>query len=239
MRVWPAIDLRDGKCVRLQQGDYQRETVFSDNPLEMAKRWVDEGADCLHLVDLDGARDGQLVNGDVIGQIVNQVPVAIQLGGGIRDEASIRRLLELGLDRLVIGTQALKHPDWFGEMVGRFPGQLVLGIDARDGRVATDGWLETSQTSAIELARQFDGQPLAGIVYTDIAKDGMLAGPNLAAMQEMHESVELPVVASGGISSPGDVRDLARLMLAGCIVGRALYEGQLGLADAINAGGGP
>ncbi len=239
MRVWPAIDLRDGKCVRLQQGDYQRETVFSDDPLEMAKRWVDEGADCLHLVDLDGARDGRLVNGDVIGQIVNQVQVAIQLGGGIRDEASIRRLLELGLDRLVIGTQALKHPDWFGEMIGGYPGQLVLGIDARDGRVATDGWLETSQTSAIELARRFDGQPLAGIVYTDIAKDGMLAGPNLAAMQEMQESIELPVVASGGISSPGDVRDLARLMLAGCIVGRALYEGQLGLADAITAGRGP
>ena len=233
MRVWPAIDLRDGKCVRLQQGDYQRETVFSDDPLQMAKRWVDEGADCLHLVDLDGARDGRLVNGDVIGRIVNQVQVAIQLGGGIRDEASIRGLLDIGLDRLVIGTQALKHPDWFHEMVGRYPGQLVLGIDAREGQVATDGWLETSQTSAIDLARQIDGQPVAGIVYTDIAKDGMLMGPNLSAMREMCEATELAVVASGGISSLGDVRDLAELKLAGCIVGRALYEGQLALADAI------
>ncbi len=235
MRVWPAIDLRDGKCVRLRQGDYQRETVFSDDPLAMADRWVGEGADCLHLVDLDGARDGRLVNADAIRRIANQLQVTLQLGGGIRDETSIQSLLNLGLDRLVIGTQALKHPAWFQEMASKYPSQLVLGIDARAGQVATDGWLETSQTSAIELAQQFDELPLAGIVYTDIAKDGMLAGPNLAATQEMNDVSNLPVIASGGVTSMDDVHRLTALMLDGCIVGRALYEGRLALADVIDA----
>ena len=227
MRIWPAIDLRGGKCVRLQQGDYNRETVFDDNPASVAQRWVDEGADCLHLVDLDGARDGKLINGQVIEAIVSSVDVTFQLGGGIRDEVAIERLLKLGLNRLVIGTQALKNPDWFREMARKYPDTLVLGIDARNGMVATDGWLETSETSAIEMAKQFEQEPVAAIVYTDIAKDGMMAGPNLEAMKEMQESISLPVVASGGVTTADDAVRLREIPMAGAIIGRALYEGTI------------
>jgi phosphoribosylformimino-5-aminoimidazole carboxamide ribotide isomerase len=233
MRIWPAIDLRGGKCVRLQQGDYNRETVFNDDPVQVAQRWIDEGADCLHLVDLDGARDGELINGEVIQRIVEAVDVTFQLGGGIRDEAAIKRLLDLGLDRLVIGTQALKNPEWFQKMANTYAGHLVLGVDARNGMVATDGWLETSETSAVELAKQFESEPLAGIVYTDIAKDGMMAGTNLAAMQEMQESVALPVVASGGVTTVNDAKELAAIPMDGAIIGRALYEGSIKLADVL------
>lgn len=233
MRIWPAIDLRGGNCVRLQQGDYNRETIFDDNPASVAQRWVNEGADCLHLVDLDGARDGKLINGEVIQAIVKSVDVTFQLGGGIRDEEAIKRLLDLGLDRLVIGTQALKNPDWFREMAGKYPQHLVLGVDARNGMVATDGWLETSSTSAIELAKQFESEPVAGVVYTDIAKDGMMAGPNLSAMKEMQESVALPVVASGGVTTADDAKNLGEIPMDGAIIGRALYEGTIKLADIL------
>lgn len=234
MQIWPAIDLRDGKCVRLQQGDYDRETIFGDDPSQVAKRWIDEGATCLHLVDLDGARDGKLINGEVIRAIAEaNKAIAIQLGGGIRDEPAITRLLDLGLDRLVIGTQALKNPDWFAEMAQKYPGHLVLGVDARNGMVATDGWLETSETSAIELAKQFESLPLAGVVYTDIAKDGMMAGPNMEAMQEMQKAIALPVVASGGVTTPDDAKALAAIPMDGAIIGRALYEGTIKLAEVL------
>jgi phosphoribosylformimino-5-aminoimidazole carboxamide ribotide isomerase len=236
MQIWPAIDLRGGKCVRLQQGDYARETVFADDPVSMARQLVDGGAECLHLVDLDGAREGKPVNLDSIRAIVDAVEVPCELGGGIRDEAAMRSIIDnIGLARLVIGTQALRDPDWFRRMVAEFPGKLVLGIDARDGMVATDGWLKTSQTPAIDLARQFEGEPLAAIIYTDIARDGMMAGPNVAAMRAMREAVPLPVVASGGVSSAADVGALAAAAMAGCIIGRALYEGKLTLADALAA----
>jgi phosphoribosylformimino-5-aminoimidazole carboxamide ribotide isomerase len=235
MQVWPAIDLRGGKCVRLQQGDYNRETVFGDDPAAMAQRWVDQGATHLHLVDLDGARDGRLVNYVAITRIMASVRVTCELGGGIRDEQTIARLLDLGLDRLVVGTRALQEPEWFREVSGKYSGKLVLGIDARDGRVATDGWLNQSTTLAAELAQQFEAAPLAAIVYTDIAMDGMLAGPNLSAMAGMRRATSLPVVASGGITSANDIKQLAALGMAGCIVGRALYEDRLTLADAIAA----
>jgi phosphoribosylformimino-5-aminoimidazole carboxamide ribotide isomerase len=235
MRIWPAIDLRGGKCVRLRQGDYQRETIYGDDPGAMARRWVGEGATCLHLVDLDGARDGASANVDAVRAIVRAVDVPCELGGGIRDERTIQQLLGLGLSRLVVGTRALKEPDWFRAVVRRFPDQLALGIDAKAGFVATDGWLSTSTTSAIELARQFDGEPLAAIIYTDISKDGMLQGPNLEAMAEMNAAVTCDVIASGGVSTAEDVRQLAALGLAGCIVGRAIYEGTLSLAEALAA----
>lgn len=235
MQIWPAIDLRDGKCVRLQQGDYNRETIFGDDPTQISQRWIDEGATCLHLVDLDGARDGKLINGEVIRSIAAAHPSAtIQLGGGIRDEAAIQRLLDLGLDRLVIGTQALKNPDWFREMAAKYPNHLVLGVDARNGMVATDGWLETSETSAVELAKQFETLPLAAVVYTDIAKDGMMAGPNVSAMREMKEAIALPVVASGGVTTPADAQALADIPMDGAIIGRALYEGTINLAELLN-----
>jgi phosphoribosylformimino-5-aminoimidazole carboxamide ribotide isomerase len=235
MQVWPAIDLRGGNCVRLVQGDYGRETIFGKDPAHMARRWVSEGAKFLHLVDLDGARDGQSVNLAAIQAIALAVDVPCEVGGGIRDEATISRMLSLGLARLVIGTKALKEPDWFRAMCRKFPGQLVAGIDARDGRVAAEGWLETSDVPATELARTLAREPIAAIVYTDIARDGMLAGPNLAAMAEMRGAVEVPVVASGGVTTADDVRRLAEIGMAGCIIGRALYEGQLTLADALEA----
>jgi phosphoribosylformimino-5-aminoimidazole carboxamide ribotide isomerase len=237
VEIWPAIDIRGGKCVRLKQGDYQRETIFADDPAAMARLWVEQGAKCLHLVDLDGAREGRSVNVSTVHEIVKASGVPCELGGGIRDEATIRTLLDLDLSRLVIGTLALKQPDWFREQCRKFPGRLVLGIDARNGMVATEGWLETSSTSAIELARQFSGEPIAAVVYTDIATDGMLAGPNVDAMAEMQRAVEWPVVASGGVTTKDDVARLAAAGLAGCIIGRALYEGTVTLADAIAAAG--
>lgn len=238
MEIWPAIDLRGGKCVRLKQGDYDRETVFADDPAAMARHWVDEGAECLHLVDLDGARQGAPANLASIMAILRAIHVPCELGGGIRSEEAIRDLLALGLARLVIGTLALREPDWFRRMCREYPGKLVLGLDARDGRVATDGWLQTSELPATELARQFDGEPLAAIVYTDIATDGMMAGPNVAAMAAMQAAVRLPVVASGGVTTVDDVARLAAAGLSGCIIGRALYEGKMRLCDALRAGRG-
>lgn len=235
MQIWPAIDLRGGKCVRLKQGDYRRETVYGDDPAEMARRWVAEGAEFLHLVDLDGARDGTNANLAAIESILAAVQVPCQLGGGIRDEAIIRRMLGLGLSRLVVGTKAIKEPDWFRAMCRAFPGQLALGIDARDGHVATDGWLETSSVSAIDLARSFEAEPLAAIVYTDISRDGMLQGPNLAAMSEMHAAVRTSVIASGGVANAADVAALARIGMPGVIIGRALYEGTVTLPAALAA----
>jgi phosphoribosylformimino-5-aminoimidazole carboxamide ribotide isomerase len=235
VEVWPAIDLRGGKCVRLQQGDYGRETVFGEDPAAMARHWRQQGAERLHLVDLDGARDGVPANLPSIGAIVEAVDIPCELGGGIRDEVSIRQLLDLGLARLVIGTLAVREPQWFREMAGKFPDRLVLGIDARDGRVAAQGWTETSDLAAIELARQFADEPIAAIVYTDIATDGMLAGPNVPAMAEMQAAVDVPVVASGGVTTAEDVAVLRQAGMAGCIIGRSLYEGKLKLPDALAA----
>jgi phosphoribosylformimino-5-aminoimidazole carboxamide ribotide isomerase len=235
MEIWPAIDLRGGRCVRLEQGDYRRETVFGDDPAEMARRWVDAGAGRLHLVDLDGAREGCATNRSAVEAVLSAVAVPCELGGGIRDEETIRDWLAAGLSRLVIGTRALKEPGWFRGMCRRFPGRLALGIDARGGLVATDGWLETSEVSAVELAGQFATEPLAAIIYTDIARDGMLAGPNFEAIGALSSAVRVPVVASGGVTTQEDVRRLAEMGVAGCIIGRSLYEGQLTIADAVAA----
>jgi phosphoribosylformimino-5-aminoimidazole carboxamide ribotide isomerase len=235
MQVWPAIDLRGGKCVRLRQGDYQQETVFAEHPAAVARRFVDAGARHLHIVDLEGAREGLPLNLPSVQEILATVDIECELGGGIRDEQSVSELLGFGLARLVIGTSALTDPEWFREACRKFPGKLVLGIDARDGRAATDGWLHTSTVMAIELARQFVGEPLAAIIYTDIATDGMLAGPNVKAMAEMQAAVDVPVIASGGVTTRDDVAQLARAGLAGCIIGRALYEGTLTMAEAIAA----
>jgi phosphoribosylformimino-5-aminoimidazole carboxamide ribotide isomerase len=233
MQIWPAIDLRGGKCVRLEQGDYRRETVFGDDPAAMARHWVAQGGEFLHLVDLDGARSGHVENWASLEAIRAAVSVPCELGGGVRDETTIARLLDLGMRRLVIGTLAVTEPDWFRQMCGKFPDQLVLGIDARAGMVATLGWQETSRVSAIELARDFAREPLAAIIYTDIETDGMLGGPNLPALDEMRRAVDLPVIASGGVTTAQDVTRLAALPVAGCIIGRALYDGTLSLADAL------
>ncbi len=233
MQIWPAIDLRGGKCVRLQQGDYGRETIFGEDPAAMARHWVDQGGEYLHLVDLDGARAGSVANWESLEAILRAVHVPCEVGGGVRDEATIARLLDLGIARVVIGTLAIKQPAWFREMCAKFPDRLVLGIDARGGMVATEGWLETSQTSAVELAQSFAQEKIAAIIYTDIETDGMLSGPNLGALAEMTAAVDIPVIASGGVSTADDISRLTALPVAGCIIGRALYEGTLKLADAL------
>lgn len=233
MQVIPAIDLRGGLCVRLQQGDYNRETVFGDDPAAMAGRWVSEGATRIHLVDLDGAKAGKPVNVEAVRSVIRSVGVPCQLGGGVRDERTIETWLEAGLDRVIVGTQALRDPEWFRLMAEKHPGRLVLGLDARDGMVATDGWLETSNVSAAVLAGRYDDLPLAAIIYTDIARDGTLEGPNFEATGELCRRVKTPVIASGGVGDLAHVERVATLPVAGCIVGRALYEGKFTLKDAV------
>jgi phosphoribosylformimino-5-aminoimidazole carboxamide ribotide isomerase len=235
VEIWPAIDIRGGKCVRLQQGDFNRETVFGHDPADMARHWVDLGAQCLHLVDLDGAREGRPVNMASIEAIVKASGVPCELGGGVRSDYAIQELIKAGIERVIIGTLALKEPDWFRRMCNKFPKRLVLGIDARDGFVAAEGWLEISKMPATGLARQFVREPIAAIIYTDIATDGMLTGPNVAAMAEMQAAVNVPVVASGGVSTKDDVARLAAAGMAGCIIGLALYQGTLTLPEALEA----
>ena len=235
--ILPAIDLRGGRCVRLRQGDYAQETVFGDDPVAMAGRWVQEGARYLHLVDLDGAREGRPVNGAAVRRVVAAAGVPCQVGGGFRSEAHVADALTWGVARVILGTRALNEPDWLERLCRRFPGQVVLGIDARDGRVAREGWTEVSDRPALDLARQCAGWPLAALVYTDISRDGMLTGPNLDSLAELIAAVCLPVIASGGVAKLDDVRRLAGLGAAGCIIGRALYEGRLHLPDVIKAGG--
>ena len=242
MQIIPAIDLRGGKCVRLRQGDYADETIFSDDPAEMARRWAGEGAARLHLVDLDGAKEGRPVNVEAVRAIVKAAGVPCQLGGGVRDEATMKQMFDdVGIERVIVGTQALKQPNWFREMAEKFPQRLVLGIDARDSMVATEGWLDVSQTPALELARRYADVPIAAIIYTNIANDGMLTGIDAKTIEDLCHlcHLEVPVIASGGVTTIADVRNLVRAAqqhphLVGAIVGRALYEGHLTLADALD-----
>jgi phosphoribosylformimino-5-aminoimidazole carboxamide ribotide isomerase len=241
IEIIPAIDLRGGKCVRLKQGDYTAETVFGDDPLVVARRWAEAGATRLHLVDLDGAKAGRPQNGTIIRGITSELTIPCQLGGGLRDDATLDEAFgELGLERAIIGTAALKNPDWFKAAARRHPNRLLLGLDARDGRVATEGWLDVSETTAIELARQFDDVPVAGIIYTNIANDGMMQGVDEGTLNDLAALADGPhaVIASGGVTTLDDVRRLAEIAsehphLVGAIVGRTLYEGRLELAEAI------
>jgi len=235
MELWPAIDLRGGRCVRLLQGDYARETVFGDDPVAMVRRFVAAGARRLHVVDLEGARDGVPAQAEIVGRMVAAAGVPCQLGGGIRSLETARAYVEAGVARLVVGSVAIESPELLEALARAYPGRIVLGLDARDGMVAVRGWRETSRLSALDVARRHAGLPLAGIVYTDIARDGMLSGPNLPALAEMVRGVHLPVIASGGVSNAEDVRQVAAVGAAGCIVGRALYEGTLTLGDALAA----
>ena len=235
MQIWPAIDLRGGKCVRLRQGDYNQETVFGEDPVATASQWVEHGAEFLHLVDLDGARDGQPTNHEVIRQIVAAASVPCQVGGGIRSQETIESLLNGGVSRLIIGTRAIKEPEWFRAMCREFTNRLALGIDARDGWVATDGWLETSGMAATDLVSEFADEPIDAVIYTDIAQDGMMSGPNFEAMAEMKQTSRFPIIASGGVTTVADVRQLAQSGLDGCIIGRSLYEGKINLRAALEA----
>ncbi|WP_309744566.1 1-(5-phosphoribosyl)-5-[(5-phosphoribosylamino)methylideneamino]imidazole-4-carboxamide isomerase [Chamaesiphon sp. OTE_20_metabat_361] len=246
MDIFPAIDLLDGKCVRLYQGDYDRSQVFNDNPADMAHSWLVQGANKLHLVDLDGAKAGHPVNLDSIASIVEMVkttatqPVQIQVGGGLRTEASVRQLLDLGVDRIILGTVAVEQPELVQDLCQKYPQQIVIGIDARAGKVATKGWLETSEVTAVDLAQRMADMGAAAIIYTDIHRDGTLTGPNLAALRELASAISIPVIASGGVSSLRDLLDLLSLTtlgVTGAIVGRALYTKEVDLTAAIRAVG--
>jgi phosphoribosylformimino-5-aminoimidazole carboxamide ribotide isomerase len=233
--IYPAIDLRGGRCVRLRQGDYAQETVFGDDPAAVARRWVEAGAPYLHLVDLDGAREGRPVNGESVRRIVAAVEgTPCQLGGGLRQEGHLEEALGWGVARVILGTRALEDPAWCERVCRRFPGRVALGLDARGGKLATQGWLRDSHVPAVELARRLAGCGPAAIIYTDIGRDGMLGGPNVEATAELARAVpNTPVIASGGVTTLDDIARLARARLAGCIIGRALYEGQIDLAAAI------
>ena len=241
MEILPAIDLRNGKCVRLRQGDYDQETIFGDDPVAMAQRWEQAGGQRLHLVDLDGAKAGAPVNLDVIREIVNTVGIPSQLGGGIRSDETVEKMLtEIKLDRVIIGTQALKEPAWFKQVVERFPNRVCLGLDARDSMVATEGWLDVSQTPALELAQEYVGLPLAAVIYTNIANDGMMQGIDEGTLNDFIKLAQagLKVIASGGVTTLDDIIKLNDISkqhpnLVGAITGRALYEGTVDLAEAV------
>lgn len=243
MQLYPAIDIRGGKCVRLRQGNYNDETIFGDDPVEMAMKWKSEGAEWLHLVDLDGAKEGRPVNHEVVKQIVSATQLPCQMGGGIRDEDSIRMAIEdVGLTRVIIGTKALKEPEWFAEQCTRFPNKLALGIDAKDSMVATEGWLEVSKVSVLDLAKQFADSPISAVIYTNIANDGMMQGVDDATLADLRTLAEmgLPVIASGGVTTMADIAALQEIAsevpdLIGAIVGRAIYEGTINVSEACAA----
>jgi phosphoribosylformimino-5-aminoimidazole carboxamide ribotide isomerase len=235
--LFPAIDLKNGLAVRLEQGDMARATVFNRDPAEQARIFAAQGFQYLHLVDLDGAFAGRPMNAAAVERILAAVQIPVQLGGGIRDRATLEAWLGKGVTRVIIGTAAVRDPALVKAAAGAFPGRIVVGLDARDGKVAVDGWAATSELSAFELARRFEDAGVAAIVYTDVARDGMLKGLNLDATVALADAVSIPVIASGGLASIDDVRALlaARAQkLAGAIVGRALYDGRLDAAEALN-----
>ena len=236
MIIIPAIDLKNGRCVRLIQGRMDSETVFSDDPAATAKRWEEEGAEVLHVVDLDGAAKKSPQNIDSIRKILKSVNVPVQMGGGIRNEKTIRMLLDLGVKRVIIGTEAIKNPKLVKDVCRAFPGKIIVGIDARNGRVAIDGWTRTTQIKAVDLAKQFEDCGVVAINFTDIHRDGMQTGPNIEETRCLAEAVSIPVIASGGVSTIEDIIDLLPLKqvgVIGVITGRALYSGTLDLKEAI------
>lgn len=235
MLIIPAIDLKDGKCVRLLQGRADALTEYSDNPVEVARRWESLGARLIHIVDLDGAFTGNQKNLESIKEIRKAVTVDIEVGGGIRDMERIEMLLGLGINRVILGTVAAQRPELVKEACKMFPQRIIAGIDARDGRVAIKGWVETTDIKATELALRIQEYGVWGIIYTDISRDGMLSGPNIDAMREMVDAVHIPVIASGGVSSIGDIKRLKEIKgLYGVITGKALYSGAIDLREAIN-----
>ena len=238
MEIIPAIDLLDGACVRLHQGDYDQVTRFSEDPVAQALSWQSQGASRLHLVDLDGAKRGEPINDAAVRAITAALDIPVQLGGGVRSLERAEELIACGLDRVILGTVAIEQPELVQELAQRHPGRIVVGIDSNDGRVATRGWIEQSDVLATDLAQQFSAAGIAAIITTDIATDGTLAGPNLEALRTMAQCSAVPVIASGGIGCMGDLLSLLPLEplgMTGVIVGRALYDGRVDLAEAIAA----
>ncbi len=237
MLLIPAIDLKDGRCVRLRQGDMDDATVFSEDPVAMARNWLDKGARRLHLVDLNGAVSGRPKNEAVIREILDEISgrIPVQLGGGIRDLDTIERYLDGGLSYVIIGTAAVKNPGFLHDACGAFPGQVIVGLDARDGRVATDGWSKLTKHDVVDLARKFEDYGVEGVIYTDIGRDGMLTGVNVEATVRLAQALRVPVFASGGIAGIEDIDRLCAVEdegIEGAILGRALYEGRLDFAAA-------
>ncbi len=235
MYIIPAIDLRDGKCVRLIQGDYRRQINYENNPVKQAQEFSRAGAEWLHIVDLDGAKVGKPCNTDTISAISALGKLKIEVGGGIREEASIKQLLDIGVERVIVGTKAVSDFEWFSEMAEKFSGKIVLGLDARGSKVSTHGWMQDSNQNLLEFASEAAKLPLAAIIYTDIAKDGMMSGPNFERTKALVQAVEVPVIASGGVREISDIKKLAEMEVEAAIIGRSLYEGRLNLSDAINA----
>ena len=238
MIIFPAIDLKEGRCVRLMQGDMERATVYGDDPAAMARRWQDEGAEWLHVVDLDGAFAKSPRNRDAIESMAAAITIPMQVGGGVRDVETLKGYLDLGVQRVILGTAALRQPELVEEACARFPQRVALGIDARAGKVAVEGWSETTDADAVTFAKRFEGIGLAAIIYTDIQRDGMQSGVNIDATGRLLDSVTTPVIASGGVATLADIENLLPLAprgLAGVITGRALYAGTLRLGEAIEA----
>jgi len=233
MELLPAIDLRAGRCVRLLQGDYDRQIDYHEDPVAQAQDFAAAGARWLHVVDLDGAKHGKHFNLDTLKSIRQNTSLNIEVGGGIRTEESVKTLLDAGITRVIIGTRALEEPVWFEKLIHDYPGKIVLGLDARSGRIATRGWRETSEITVEQMAQKVNDWPLAAIVYTDIARDGMLTGPNIETTGALAGNCRVPVIASGGVGSLKDIERLAALPLMGIIVGRALYEGKFTLNKAL------
>ena len=236
MLIIPAIDLKDGKCVRLEQGLMDRALVYSDDPATTAKHWEAQGAEFLHVVDLDGAFAGVPKNLEAIKAIRNAVKMPIEVGGGIRDIATINTLISIGVDRVILGTAAIENPAFVQEACQRFPGKIIAGVDAKDGMVAIKGWSEVTNVKAIDLARQMQDYGVIAIIYTDIKRDGMLSGPNIGATKLLAESLHIPVIASGGVATMKDIQDLLTIRysgISGVITGKAIYSGSLNLREAI------
>lgn len=236
MLLIPAIDLKDGECVRLRQGDMEQSTVFSDDPVATAGKWVEAGARRLHIVDLDGAFAGKPVNASVIHDISSAYPdLKIQLGGGIRDEDTIAAYLDAGVNYLIVGTKAVTHPHFISEVCAEFPTHIIVGLDAKDGKVATEGWSKLSKHDVIDMAKRFQDDGVEAIVYTDISRDGMMQGVNVEATLKMAQAINIPVIASGGITSMDDLKELSKVAdegIMGAITGRAIYEGTIDLKEA-------
>jgi phosphoribosylformimino-5-aminoimidazole carboxamide ribotide isomerase len=236
MIIIPAVDIKNGKCVRLLQGRMEDETVFSNYPAAMAQKWANAGAELIHVIDLDGAFEKHPQNLEAVKNIIKTVDTPIQLGGGIRNEHTVKTILDLGVQRVILGTEAIKNPQWVAQTARQYPGQVVVGIDARNGRVAIEGWTETTTTQAVDLARRFEDCGVAAINFTDIHRDGMQTGPNIAETRRLAEAVNIPVVASGGISTIDDIKNLLPLMevgVTGAITGKALYSGTLDFKQAL------
>lgn len=234
MQLYPAIDLKNGQCVRLKQGEFKEITVYSDKPEEIAALWQEQGATYLHLVDLDGALAGHSVNEEVIRKIVNTVSIPVEIGGGIRSEEAIASMLSLGVARVIIGTKAVKQPEFIRDMIEKFGAdRIVLGVDAKDGMVAVEGWETVSEITASDLCSRMKEYGIRHIVYTDISRDGMLIGPNVAYTKKLTDETGLDVIASGGMSSMEDLRQLYEAGVQGAIIGKALYEKRIDLSEAV------